>query len=72
MLATRRGCEVLVAWLVEQGADMNRRDSEGWTALMFSVDRGMGEVARLLLDLGADPMIVSCDKTASSGYCCQS
>jgi len=61
MLASRGGCEVLVDWLVLQGADLNRRDSEGWTALMFSVDRGMGEVARLLLEKGADPMIVSSD-----------
>ena len=55
MLAIREGCKVLVAWLVEQGADLDRRDSKGWTALMFSVDSGMGE-ARLLLDKWADPM----------------
>ena len=61
MLASRGGCKELVAWLVKKGADMNRRDSEGWTALMFSVDRGMGEVARLLLDSGADPLVVNCD-----------
>ena len=40
---------------------MDRRDNEEWTALMFSVDMGMGEVVRLLLDKGADPMIVSLD-----------
>jgi len=61
MLASRGGCEVLVNWLVNNGADLNKREYEGWTALMFSVDRGMGEVARLLLDKGADPMIVNCD-----------
>ena len=33
-----------MAWLVD------RRDKEEWTALMFSVDMGMGEVVRLLLD----------------------
>ena len=59
-LASREGCEVLVAWLVEQVADLARRDSKGWTALMFSMDSGMGE-ARLLLDRWADSMIVNCD-----------
>ena len=38
--------------LVEQGADLDRRDGEGWTALMFSVE-GMGKVVRLLVDKGA-------------------
>ena len=52
---------MLGAWLLEQGAPLDRRDNEEWTALMFSVDMGMGEVVRLLLDKGADPMIVSLD-----------
>ena len=55
VLSSIEGCEVLVAWLVEQVADLARRDSKGWTALMFNVDSGMGE-ARLLLDKWADPM----------------
>ena len=44
-----------MAWLVD------RRDKEEWTALMFSMDMGMGEVVRLLLDKWADPLIVSLD-----------
>ena len=47
MLVSRGGREVLV----EQGADLDRRGSEGWTALMFRMDRArVGEVVRLLLD----------------------
>ena len=42
--------EVLVAWLVELGADVDRRDCEKWTALMFSVSRRMGEGFRQLLE----------------------
>ena len=34
----QRQCEVLVA------LDLDRRDSEEWTALMFSVHRGVGEM----------------------------
>jgi len=38
MLAIRGECEVLVA------LDLDRRDNEEWTALMFSVDLGVGEM----------------------------
>ena len=75
MLASRGGCEVLVSWLVDSGADLDMKDSEGWSALMLGVDRGRGEVVRLLLEKGADPMLVSCDGqrasdiAASSGSC---
>ena len=48
MLAIDEGCKVLV----EQGADLDRMDGEGWTAPMFSVE-GMGKVVRLLEDKGA-------------------
>ena len=37
ILANDEGCKVLM----EQGADMDRKDGERWTALMFSVE-GMG------------------------------
>ena len=42
MLAIREECEVLVA------LDLDRRDNEEWTALMFSVDKGVGEMQILL------------------------
>ena len=34
---------------------------QGWTALMYAVDGGHGAVARTLLELGADPDIISED-----------
>ena len=40
---------------------MDRTDSEEWLVLVFRVSRRMGEGVRLLLDKGADPMIVSCE-----------
>jgi hypothetical protein len=50
--------EVLDGALADDGArgSSNRRDSEGWIALMFIVDRGLGEAVRLLLDKGTDMM----------------
>ena len=49
MLANDGRCKVLVE---QEGADLDRMDGEGWTALMFSVE-GMGKVVRLLVDKGA-------------------
>ena len=61
MLASRAGCIELVIWFVEHGAKLDYQDHEGWTALMFSVDSGAGQVARYLLDIGANPLIVNND-----------
>ena len=61
MAACRAGRAGLAAWLCQQGAGLDRREGRGWTALMFSVDSGHGQVARLLLERGADTSLVSSD-----------
>lgn len=44
-----------VRWLLEHGAQPDRRDTNnGWTALMSAASGGYTEAARLLLDAGAD------------------
>ena len=48
-----------MVWLVDRGT-MDRKYCHGLSTLMFSVDR-VRRVFRLLLYLGADPMILSCD-----------
>ena len=53
MLAARRAKRPLVEWMVQHGAEVNRKDNRGWNALMFSVDSGYGDIARVLLDKGA-------------------
>ena len=40
--------------LLKQGADVNRRDADGWTALMLASFRGDTALARLLIDRGAE------------------
>ena len=50
MLAVRRGKRPLMEWMVQHGAEVNRKDNRGWNALMFSVDSGHGDIARVLLD----------------------
>ncbi|MDE1828287.1 MAG: ankyrin repeat domain-containing protein [Candidatus Micrarchaeota archaeon] len=39
---------------LSSGADINMRDSDGWTAIMHSCLAGNEEVTRLLLEKGAD------------------
>ena len=61
MLACRRGKRALVEWMVEHGAEVDRKDNKGWSSLMFSVDSGHGDIARFLLDKGAKADIINHD-----------
>ena len=61
MIASKNGNRLLVQWLIGRGARLDLLDRMFWTALMFSVDSRHGDVARLLLDTGADPDIVNKD-----------
>jgi TonB family protein len=45
----------VVGDLVRVGADVQRRDFEGCTALMLAAERGLPDMVRLLLSAGADP-----------------
>ena len=52
-----------VRLLVEQGADKDKCDGDGWPPLSAAAANGRLEVARYLLEQGADR-----DKTDSRGY----
>lgn len=43
----------MVELLVKRGAQLDTRDSDGWSALMWASWSGLGQVASKLLDLGA-------------------
>jgi ankyrin repeat protein len=49
------GDQAEVQRLVRSGADVNERDSDGWTPLMYAAQKGRPEVVKLLLEKGADP-----------------
>jgi len=60
MMAAREGHLKLVRFLVDKcGARIDAHDSQKWTALCFALDRGRGDVARHLLESGADPHVLT-------------
>jgi ankyrin repeat protein len=53
-IASGYGHEAVVRLLFEQGADVNAKDGDGWTALHGAASRGHEAVVRLLVEKGAD------------------
>jgi ankyrin repeat protein len=58
LYASRNGCAECVEALIGAGADVNVPTPEGVTPLMISLDNDHNDVARLLLDRGANPHVV--------------
>lgn len=57
MLASERGFYAQVELLLEKGAEIERRDQDGWTALLFAVTDGAkhsSRCAEILLEHGAN------------------
>src|SRR5215813_11901286 len=55
LYAARDGCSDCIEELIKAGADVNIPTPEGVTALMLALDNDHNDVARLLLDRGANP-----------------
>lgn len=53
--AVERGQEKQVRELIEQSVDINERAEAGWTALLYASAQGYPQIARLLLEAGANP-----------------
>ncbi|MGN0442810.1 MAG: ankyrin repeat domain-containing protein [Acutalibacteraceae bacterium] len=60
------GTAEIAGYLIEKGADVEKKDSYGYTPLMCSVDAMSHNMVSLLLDSGADPTVQNQDgKTAA-------
>lgn len=57
MAATIKGHRDAVVFLIAEGATLNNKDSYGNTALLHSAVFNRTEIAKLLLEAGADPHI---------------
>lgn len=54
LIASMKGDVEKVASLLDRGADVNAKDQRGWTALEWALRAGHQNVAKLLVDRGAD------------------
>jgi ankyrin repeat protein len=54
LLAAKDGHIDIVKLLIDKGADVNAKSSNGWTALMLASETGYIDIAKLLIDKGAD------------------
>ena len=54
MWAIIKGHIDIVKYLVEQGADLNAQDEDGWTVLMWAAQRGHIDIVRYLVEQGAE------------------
>jgi uncharacterized protein len=57
LYAARDGCYECVEALIAKGADMNVPTPEGVTPLMIALDNDNTDIAKLLLDRGANPRV---------------
>ena len=55
LYAARAGCLGCVQAMLEAGADKDRPNPDGMTPMMMALDNGYVDVARYLLDQGANP-----------------
>ena len=57
LYAARNGCSDCIEALLQAGDDINRPTPEGVTPLMLALDNDHNDVAKLLLDRGANPQL---------------
>lgn len=54
MWAAWRDSAAVTTLLLEQGADVNVKDKNGWTALIYATTHSSLDVVKLMIEQGAD------------------
>jgi len=63
--ASMKGYKDIIKLILDTGADINARDQDGWTALIWSIIEGHKDVTELLINRGADINTISLDSYAA-------
>eukprot|EP00419_Tripos_fusus_P086611 CAMPEP_0172865722 /NCGR_PEP_ID=MMETSP1075-20121228/81573_1 /TAXON_ID=2916 /ORGANISM="Ceratium fusus, Strain PA161109" /LENGTH=296 /DNA_ID=CAMNT_0013714801 /DNA_START=50 /DNA_END=940 /DNA_ORIENTATION=- len=75
-LVQRRRRQVTLArevdWLLRWRADVNERDNNGWTPLLWVANQGSAQLCRLLLERRANPDQIGSDGSSALGQACRS
>jgi len=61
-----------VDWLLRWHADVNERDNNGWTPLLWVANQGSVQLCRLLLERRANPDQIGSDGSSALGQACRS
>ncbi len=59
-IAAQNGCNVIVEYLIEHGANINKADDSGRTPLCIAVLNGHKEIVEYLVERGADIIVTGC------------
>ena len=59
--AIKSGNRAAVREMIDNGAELNQQDKQGWTPLNWAAGSGRLEIVDLLLERGADPLAVGRD-----------
>jgi hypothetical protein len=58
---TDKECADIVRVLLDAGARVEAKDNKGWTALHFAIRNSFEDAIKILLQYGANPLIISSD-----------
>ncbi|ORX40351.1 ankyrin [Piromyces finnis] len=68
--ACKKGCENIVKYLIDRGANVNATDMNNWTPLHYACEKGYENIVKYLIDKGADINIQNKDRCTPLHFAC--